>query len=155
MLVFLIGLVAGVLGTLFLPRILGPYLPQSLRGADQEMVGVVTAKERQADQLLLTVDSESGAVLATFSRRVAEIALLGDTLTSEQLERWGLVNRVVSADEVLDTALALAQRLAAGPTRSLGLAKRLYRRALEIRESVLGPRHARVGDTLNNLGTIL
>lgn len=84
MLVFLIGLVAGVLGTLFLPRILGPYLPQSLRGADQEMVGVVTAKERQADQLLLTVDSESGAVLATFSRRVAEIALLvdpGDSVT--------------------------------------------------------------------------
>ena len=64
-------------------------------------------------------------------QRLAEIALLGDTLTSEQLERWGLVNRVVSADEVLDTALALAQRLATGPTRSIGLAKRLYRRALD------------------------
>ena len=64
-------------------------------------------------------------------QRLAEIALLGDTLTSEQLERWGLVNRVVDGEAVLGTAMDLAQRLAAGPTRSIGLAKRLYRRALD------------------------
>ena len=82
--VFLVGLTVGVAGTIFLPDLLSPYLPQSLRGAEEDVAGVVTAKERQQDQLLLTVDSRSGAVLATFSRKVAEIALLvdeGDSVT--------------------------------------------------------------------------
>ena len=62
--------------------------------------------------------------------RLSEIALLSDTLTSTELDAWGLLNRCVPADEVMPTALELAGRLAAGPTRTLGLTKRLYRRAL-------------------------
>lgn len=62
--------------------------------------------------------------------RLNEIALLSDTLTSADLHGWGLVNRSVGADEVLPTATELATRLASGPTRTLGLTKRLYRRAL-------------------------
>ncbi len=62
--------------------------------------------------------------------RLNEIALLSDTLTSADLEQWGLINRCVTADEVASTALALAERLASGPTRTLGLTKRLYRRSL-------------------------
>lgn len=60
-----------------------------------------------------------------------EIALLGDTVRSEDLNRVGAVNRLVPADDVLSTATELATRLAAGPTRSLGQAKRLYRRSSE------------------------
>lgn len=62
--------------------------------------------------------------------RLNEIALLSDTLTSADLDAWGLINRCVPGEEVLPTALALADRLAAGPTRALGLTKRLYRRSL-------------------------
>ncbi|CAB4364042.1 unannotated protein [freshwater metagenome] len=62
--------------------------------------------------------------------RLNEIALLSDTLTSADLDKWGLINRCVAADDVLPTAMELATRLAAGPTRTLGLTKRLYRRAL-------------------------
>lgn len=62
--------------------------------------------------------------------RLNEIALLSDTLTSADLDGWGLLNRCVASDEVLPTATELAERLAAGPTRSLGLTKRLYRRSL-------------------------
>jgi 2-(1,2-epoxy-1,2-dihydrophenyl)acetyl-CoA isomerase len=62
--------------------------------------------------------------------RLTEIAMLSDTLTSEQLAQWGLLNRVVPADEVESTAGDLARRLAAGPTRTLGVTKRLYRRSL-------------------------
>jgi 2-(1,2-epoxy-1,2-dihydrophenyl)acetyl-CoA isomerase len=62
--------------------------------------------------------------------RLNEIAMLSDTLTSAVLHEWGIVNRAVAADEVLTTAMELAQRLAAGPTRTLGLTKRLYRRSL-------------------------
>jgi 2-(1,2-epoxy-1,2-dihydrophenyl)acetyl-CoA isomerase len=59
-----------------------------------------------------------------------EIALLGDTITSADLHRWGAVNRLVPEPEVDKTASELAGRLAAGPTLSLGQAKRLYRRSL-------------------------
>jgi len=62
--------------------------------------------------------------------RLNEIALLSDTLTSADLHRWGIINRSVPAADVEATALELAQRLAEGPTRTLGLTKRLYRRSL-------------------------
>ncbi len=41
---------------------------------------------------------------------------------------WGLVRAVVPADEVLDAALALARRLAAGPTKAYVEVKRAVRR---------------------------
>ncbi|HAM00698.1 MAG TPA: enoyl-CoA hydratase, partial [Acidimicrobiaceae bacterium] len=63
-------------------------------------------------------------------RFVHEAALLSDTMVSEDLDRWGAVNRVVAPEELLEVAAELAGRLAAGPTRTLGMTKRLYRRAL-------------------------
>lgn len=63
--------------------------------------------------------------------RLNEIALLSDGVTSDTLASWGIVNRCVPAEQVLPTALELATRLAAGPTRSLGMTKRLYRRSLD------------------------
>jgi 2-(1,2-epoxy-1,2-dihydrophenyl)acetyl-CoA isomerase len=63
--------------------------------------------------------------------RLMEAAMLRDRFTSEDLHAWGAINRLVPAGQVEDTARELAQRLAAGPTRSLGQAKRLYRRSLE------------------------
>ena len=62
--------------------------------------------------------------------RLNEIALLSDTFTSADLDAWGLINRCVTHDDVVPTALGLAERLAVGPTRTLGLTKRLYRRSL-------------------------
>lgn len=62
--------------------------------------------------------------------RLNEIALLSDRLTSATLHEWGIVNRAVDAGDVLPTATQLALRLAQGPTRALGLTKRLYRRSL-------------------------
>jgi 2-(1,2-epoxy-1,2-dihydrophenyl)acetyl-CoA isomerase len=62
--------------------------------------------------------------------RLNELALLSDPVTSAQLREWGIVNRSVGGPEVLPTAMDLAGRLAAGPTRALGLTKRLYRRSL-------------------------
>jgi 2-(1,2-epoxy-1,2-dihydrophenyl)acetyl-CoA isomerase len=62
--------------------------------------------------------------------RLNEVALLSETITSETLAGWGVVNRLVPADEVDTVAGALAQQLASGPTRTLGVMKRLYRRSL-------------------------
>jgi 2-(1,2-epoxy-1,2-dihydrophenyl)acetyl-CoA isomerase len=64
--------------------------------------------------------------------RLNEIAMLSDPITSAELHNWGIVNRAVAGGEVLSTALELAGRLAAGPTRTLGLTKRLYRESLTI-----------------------
>jgi 2-(1,2-epoxy-1,2-dihydrophenyl)acetyl-CoA isomerase len=63
--------------------------------------------------------------------RLNEIALLSEPVTSETLASWGVVNRCVPPERVLPTAMALATQLASGPTRSLGLTKRLYRRSLD------------------------
>lgn len=64
--------------------------------------------------------------------RLNELALLSDPVTSAELHSWGVVNRSVGADEVFPTAMELAQRLAAGPTRTQGMTKRLYRRSFDI-----------------------
>jgi 2-(1,2-epoxy-1,2-dihydrophenyl)acetyl-CoA isomerase len=68
--------------------------------------------------------------------RATEMAMLGERIPAEQALQWGLVNRVVP-DEGLPQAVAeLAERLAAGPTRSYAGAKRqlnswLYARMAE------------------------
>jgi 2-(1,2-epoxy-1,2-dihydrophenyl)acetyl-CoA isomerase len=48
--------------------------------------------------------------------RAAQLLLTPDPFTSETAEQWGLVHRVVPAEQVLPEAQALAARLAAGPT---------------------------------------
>ncbi|MCW2548718.1 MAG: putative oxidoreductase [Mycobacterium sp.] len=64
--------------------------------------------------------------------RLNELALLSDPVSSAVLHEWGIVNRAVESGDVLPTALELASRLAAGPTRTLGLTKRLYRESLSV-----------------------
>ena len=84
LIIFLVGLVLGVLATVFAPRYLGDYLPGSIGGRDANVTGVVTRKLAEDTRLLLTVVTDSGAVLATFTDRKAEIDLLveeGDSVT--------------------------------------------------------------------------
>jgi 2-(1,2-epoxy-1,2-dihydrophenyl)acetyl-CoA isomerase len=58
-------------------------------------------------------------------RRAMDLVLTNRVLSAEEAEGWGLVNRVVPDEDVQSAARALAQQLAAGPTRALGLAKRV------------------------------
>ena len=74
----LIGLAAGVGGTVAAPRLLAPYLPDSLMGSREILSGPVLAEERTGDRLLLTIATEPGALIASFTRQVDEIALLVD-----------------------------------------------------------------------------
>jgi hypothetical protein len=81
---FLIGVAIGVTGTLLVPRYLGSYLPAGLGGGGETLEGPVLGKRQEEGRLLLTVDAQQGAALATFSERVGEIDLLvdvGDTIT--------------------------------------------------------------------------
>lgn len=75
----------------------------------------------------LAPDGGSTWLLAKAAGRVRamEMMLLGERIPAAQALDWGLVNRVVDDDALDATALALAQRLAAGPTRALALTRQL------------------------------
>jgi enoyl-CoA hydratase len=55
--------------------------------------------------------------------RAKEYLLTGDLVNAEEAERIGLINRVVAPEELYPTALALAQRLAAGAPKAIGWTK--------------------------------
>lgn len=80
----LAGFALGIAAALLVPRYLTPYLPTPFRPGELQVRGPVLAEQREEDRLLLTVETEQGAILATFRRQVEEIALLvdeGDTVT--------------------------------------------------------------------------
>ena len=64
--------------------------------------------------------------------RAKELALVKGRLTAKEAERWGLVTELCAPELVLDRAMELAARLAAGPTVALGLTKRMLDRSPEI-----------------------
>ncbi len=62
--------------------------------------------------------------------RAMELSLLADRLPAETALEWGMVNRVVDDEALMDEAMTVARRLAAGPA-SLGMIRRLYWQGLE------------------------
>jgi 2-(1,2-epoxy-1,2-dihydrophenyl)acetyl-CoA isomerase len=56
--------------------------------------------------------------------RAMEMSMLGDAVDADEARRIGLVNRVVSDEELESETAELAGRLAAMPTRALGWIKR-------------------------------
>jgi enoyl-CoA hydratase/carnithine racemase len=68
------------------------------------------------------VAGDGGAVvwpLLVGMARAKEFLLTGDLIQATEAERIGLVNRVVPAGQAYTEGLALAKRLAAGPTRAI------------------------------------
>jgi 2-(1,2-epoxy-1,2-dihydrophenyl)acetyl-CoA isomerase len=57
--------------------------------------------------------------------RAMEMMLLGERIPAKTALEWGLINRCVPDAELLPTAKALARELADGPTRTLGMIRRL------------------------------
>jgi 2-(1,2-epoxy-1,2-dihydrophenyl)acetyl-CoA isomerase len=60
-------------------------------------------------------------------RRALDLTLTNRPLTAAEALAEGLITRVVDDDALAEEALAVAQKLAAGPTGALGAAKRLLR----------------------------
>jgi 2-(1,2-epoxy-1,2-dihydrophenyl)acetyl-CoA isomerase len=68
-------------------------------------------------------------VRALGRHRAAELAFMGDPLSADDAVASGLINGVVPASELLVHAGGVARRLASGPTRAIGLTKRLINTA--------------------------
>jgi 2-(1,2-epoxy-1,2-dihydrophenyl)acetyl-CoA isomerase len=58
--------------------------------------------------------------------RARELSLLAEKLPAEKALEWGLINRVCDDGALQDEALALASRLAEGPTLAFAAMRRLY-----------------------------
>ena len=59
--------------------------------------------------------------------RAREFVMTGGLYDAPTLERWGVVNRVVGDDELLEKGMRFAQRLATGPTVAHAATKRIVR----------------------------
>ena len=56
--------------------------------------------------------------------RATEMIMLGERIPAERAEQWGLIYRAVDDADLMAQALALAERLANGPTVALGMMRR-------------------------------
>jgi 2-(1,2-epoxy-1,2-dihydrophenyl)acetyl-CoA isomerase len=56
--------------------------------------------------------------------KATELLLLGESFDAARALQWGLVRTVVPAEQVLESALELARKLAAGPTAAYAEIKR-------------------------------
>jgi len=51
--------------------------------------------------------------------------MLGDKLSAEQAEKWGMIWQCVDDDVLMEEVMSLAQRLAAAPPLGLAMTKKL------------------------------
>jgi len=70
--------------------------------------------------------------------RALELIMTGKTISAREAEQLGLINKVVAATELDKHTDELAHRLATGPTKALGLSKRIVNRvtSLELPEAL-------------------
>ena len=59
-----------------------------------------------------------------------ELMITADKIDAKQALELGLINKVVPPDEVMNTALEWASKLAKGPTKAFGLTKRAVNKAV-------------------------
>ncbi|MGP4019053.1 enoyl-CoA hydratase family protein [Saccharopolyspora sp. 5N708] len=64
--------------------------------------------------------------------RATQLLMLGDTITAEQAERYGLVSELVEDDELDEAVRNLAHRLATGPFQGYAQTKELLTRELDM-----------------------
>jgi 2-(1,2-epoxy-1,2-dihydrophenyl)acetyl-CoA isomerase len=65
-------------------------------------------------------------------QRALELAVTGRVLTAQEALDWGLIARVVDADDLTQAGADLAAKIAAGPTEAFGQAKRLIRSSWDV-----------------------
>ncbi|MDE2293422.1 MAG: enoyl-CoA hydratase/isomerase family protein [Elusimicrobia bacterium] len=138
-----------------LRRWFNPLIAQ-IRRMEKPVVGVVNGLAAGAGaSLILSCDVKLCAPTAKFIAAFAQVGLAPDSgfthmlvrtmglsvalehawtakpIPATEAERWGLVNKVVPADELQKEARAFIEKLLAAPPRALALTKRSFNRALD------------------------
>jgi 2-(1,2-epoxy-1,2-dihydrophenyl)acetyl-CoA isomerase len=97
---------------------------------------LVVASERAVFEWAYGKTALTGAESSTFFlprlvglRRAFQLALMNPRLDARAAREWGLVNEVYPTESFDAEVMALAQRLAAGPTRSYAVTKQLLNQA--------------------------
>lgn len=129
-------------------------LIRKMRGIEKPVVGMINGVAAGAGLSLalacdLRIMSDTAKLIEVFVRialvpdsgshwflprlvgmaRAFEYAALGNDVGAAEAERVGLVNRVVPAADLEKETMALATRLAQGPTKTIGLIKRTLNKA--------------------------
>lgn len=55
----------------------------------------------------------------------AELMMTGETISAARAAQFGMINRVITADDLMTEALLIAKKLAAAPTASIGRIKQM------------------------------
>ena len=66
------------------------------------------------------------------ARKAKELLFTGDSISAQQAEQLGMVNKVVPLDELVPTCMALAQKIARNDAFALRMAKRAVNHTLDI-----------------------
>ncbi len=85
-------------------------------------------------------------------QKAKELVFFGDDLSAPDAERLGLVNKVVPGPELDTTVKEWAARLAAGPTKTIGFAKRLLNRSLDVDRATLFEEEALLVEMVTQTG---
>lgn len=64
--------------------------------------------------------------------RAMEMMLLGERIPAAKAMEWGMINRLVPDEQVMPMAVTLAKALAAGPTKSLAMIRRMAWSAADV-----------------------
>jgi len=117
--------------SLSIPIIVAVNGPAAGAGVGVALAGDIVIAARSARFILSFV--RLGAVLdagtsvflqrSIGSARARALSLLGEPLGAETAAQWGLIWKVVDDSDLLDEAMALAQKLADGPPVAIGLIK--------------------------------
>ena len=80
----------------------------------------------------LTADSGTSLTLPALIglARASYIAFTNEPLTAAQALEYGLVNMVVPPDKLMNEAQSLGEKLAAGPSKAIGLTKRAFNKSV-------------------------
>jgi 2-(1,2-epoxy-1,2-dihydrophenyl)acetyl-CoA isomerase len=84
--------------------------------------------------------------------KAKELVLFGDDLSAADAERIGIVNKVVPGAELEATAREWAERLAQGPTKTMGMAKKLLNRSLDVDRATMFEEEAHFVELVTSTG---
>jgi len=96
---------------------------------------VVAAREAKFTAAYVKVGLTPDGGVTYFLRRamprqlVNELCILGRHITAERLAGFGIVNEVAETGRVMDTAIALADKIASGPSQAIQSIKHLVNQA--------------------------